>query len=272
MAVLNSVNNDGLDLRQFNRELVEYLRSLLLVKTGAVEAVDLTPEDLNELKELAAGASLHLVLNAVKLFGQVELGNDDSSSLPLELALVDCYLASGSMPAAPDPVKAPAARVSPPRVKTPAAPPEITASPASPLPAAAAEAPAGPEPAVAAPFIQNAPAEAPSLSSEIERLKLNWKQVIDGAGPNYKKTTASALLKSGSKPLSIEGDTVVLSFGFKIHKENIEKPENKLIAEKIISEYLGHPYKIQCVLDPKKDHLVNLAKKMGAQVISMEEK
>ena len=27
MATLNSVNNDGLDLRQFNRELVEYLRT-----------------------------------------------------------------------------------------------------------------------------------------------------------------------------------------------------------------------------------------------------
>jgi len=80
------------------------------------------------------------------------------------------------------------------------------------------------------------------------------------------------LLKSGSRPVSVEGDTVILSFGFKIHKDNIEKPENKLVAERIISDYLGHPYKIQCILDTKKDHLVNLAKKMGAQVISTEEK
>ncbi len=34
IATINAVNNDGLDLRQFNRELVEYLRGLLLIKTG----------------------------------------------------------------------------------------------------------------------------------------------------------------------------------------------------------------------------------------------
>jgi DNA polymerase III gamma/tau subunit len=92
MAALNGVNNDGLDLRQFNRELVDYLRCLLLVKTGAAEAVDLTTEDINDLKELADQASLSQILNAVKLFGQIELGNNDCSTLPLELALVDCYL------------------------------------------------------------------------------------------------------------------------------------------------------------------------------------
>ena len=38
IATINSVNSDGLDLRQFNRELVEYLRALLLIKTGSVKA------------------------------------------------------------------------------------------------------------------------------------------------------------------------------------------------------------------------------------------
>ena len=93
MAALNGVNSDGLDLRQFNRELVEYLRGLLLVKTGAADAVDLTVEDIGELKEIANKAALPQILNAVKLFGQIDIGNNDNSTLPLELALVDCYLA-----------------------------------------------------------------------------------------------------------------------------------------------------------------------------------
>ncbi|MDD5289004.1 MAG: DNA polymerase III subunit gamma/tau, partial [Dehalococcoidales bacterium] len=49
IATINSVNNDGLDLRNFKRELVEYLRSLLLVKIGSEGSVDMTGEDLNEL-------------------------------------------------------------------------------------------------------------------------------------------------------------------------------------------------------------------------------
>jgi len=94
VATINNVNNDGLDLRQFNRELVEYLRQLLLIKTGSDEAVDLTAEDKTELKDLASRASLAQVLRAVKLFGRLELGFDNYSTLPLELATVDSIITS----------------------------------------------------------------------------------------------------------------------------------------------------------------------------------
>ncbi|GAI32154.1 unnamed protein product, partial [marine sediment metagenome] len=57
VVTINSVNSDGLDLKQFNREVVEYLRGLLLIKAGSDEAVDLTAEDKAELKSLAAKAS-----------------------------------------------------------------------------------------------------------------------------------------------------------------------------------------------------------------------
>ena len=90
MRTISNVSNDGLDLKQFNRELVECLRELLLIKTGSDEVVDLTAEDLAELKELAAKSPLPQILKAVKLFGQLEFGFDNYSTLPLELALVDC--------------------------------------------------------------------------------------------------------------------------------------------------------------------------------------
>ncbi|MFC1913089.1 DNA polymerase III subunit gamma/tau [Chloroflexota bacterium] len=92
ITTVNSVHSDGLDLKQFNRELVAYLRGLLLTKTGSAEAVDLTTDDLAELKDLAAKTSLTQILRAVKLFGQLEFGFDSYSTLPLELALVDCAL------------------------------------------------------------------------------------------------------------------------------------------------------------------------------------
>lgn len=92
VATINSVNNDGLDLRQFNRELVEYLRALLIIKTGSNETMDFTAEDISELKDLATRASLTHILKAVKLFGQLELGVDSHPTLPLELALIDCTL------------------------------------------------------------------------------------------------------------------------------------------------------------------------------------
>ena len=105
ITTISSVQNDGLDLRQFNRELVEYLRGLLLVKTGSAEAIDLTAEDIAELKALAAKASLNQILRVVKLFGQLEFGFDSYSTLPLELALVDCALSPEEKEKEPEPEK-----------------------------------------------------------------------------------------------------------------------------------------------------------------------
>jgi DNA polymerase-3 subunit gamma/tau len=41
LAVINNVAVDGVDLRQFNRGLVDYLRDMLLVKSGAGDTADL---------------------------------------------------------------------------------------------------------------------------------------------------------------------------------------------------------------------------------------
>lgn len=122
ISTLNSISSDGLDLRQFTRELVEYLRALLLVKTGTAESIELPAEDIAELKELASKASLSQILKAVKLFGQLDLSLDNYSTLPLELALVDATLPFSKEPpmtkAEPEvrqPVKPAAPETPPPR-------------------------------------------------------------------------------------------------------------------------------------------------------------
>jgi DNA polymerase-3 subunit gamma/tau len=263
VTTINSVNNDGLDLRQFNRELVEYLRGLLLIKTGSAEAVDLTAEDIAELKDLAARASLEQILRAVKLFGQLELGFDNYSTLPLELALVDCVLTSEE--AKESHAEPTEYEFRPPREV--ATPPPILSHPKQPT---AKPEPATirtpPRPTIAA--VTTSPLEA---GSEIERLRLNWKQVIEQAPQDIKRTPVVAILRSaGVKPVAIENDTVSLSFRYHYHKEQIEKIENQRIAERIISNFLGHPCHVNCILED--NHLLKEALKMGAQIINEEEK
>ncbi len=258
ITTINSVNNDGLDLRQFNRELVEYLRGLLLIKTGSDEAVDLTAEDIAELKALAAKASLAQILKAVKLFGQLELGFDNYSTLPLELALVDCALTpeegKGSLAMeAEHEFRQPVTAATP-----PVAPPQPTAKPEP------TNIPTPPPKATITP---------PEPGSEIEQMRLNWKQVIEQAPENTKRTPAIAILRSaGVKPVAIEDDTIVLAFRYPYHKEQIEKPENQQITEKIIGNFLGHPCHVRCIYEPEDNHLLRAALKMGAQIIDVEEK
>jgi len=111
------------------------------------------------------------------------------------------------------------------------------------------------------------------LGNEIEQLRANWRQVIEQAPEDTKRTPAIAILRSaGIKPVAIENDTVVLAFRYDFHKENMEKPENQQVAEKIISNFLGRPCRVRCLHEPEDNHLLQAALKMGAQIINVEEK
>jgi len=273
MSTINSVNSDGLDLRQFNRELVEYLRGLLLMKTGSDEAIDLTAEDIAELKEIAAKASLRQVLKAVKLFGQLELGLDNYSTLPLELALVDCIISAQEEPVSefrqPAEIAAPSAAS--PKIEQVK---EEVAEPEPPKVEEVKEQVAEPESTeVAAPAAQEATETVfhPTPTSEIEQLRLNWQRVINEAPAGVSKTPAAALLRS-ARPVALEEGTIILSFKYPLHKENMEKQDNRMVAEKIVSHFLGHACQIRCIHEPEDNHLVEAALKMGAQIIDTEEK
>ncbi|MFC2066404.1 DNA polymerase III subunit gamma/tau [Chloroflexota bacterium] len=269
VATINSANNDGLDLRQFNRELVEYLRTLLLIRTGADESIDLTAEDVNELKELAAKASFPQILKAVKLFGQLELGFDNYSTLPLELALIDCILPPVEE-REESPVKemeVPTSQVEPKKPSKIPSPPVVP--PPQEQPIVKAEPPGTPEPVTS--VEESPPTTLPEPGSEVERLRLNWKQIIQESPGGAGRTRAAALLRS-AKPLAIEDDVIVLSFKYPLLKENMEKIDNQKAAENIVSHFLKRPCRVRCVYEPENDHLVRATLKIGAQIIDAEEK
>lgn len=266
VATINSANNDGLDLRQFNRELVEHLRVLLLIKTGSVENIDLTDEDKKEFKELADRASLTQILKAIKLFGQLEIGFDNYSTLPLELALVESTL---SQVKKSEEKKEPISQVKPEQPVKMAKPP--VPSPPSEQPVIKPEPVIEPSPVPPTAKSEETPAAPPEPGSETERMRLNWRKLIKEAPDGSGRTPAAALLRTAS-PKTIENNTVVLSFRYPFHKDNMEKIENLKIAEKIISSFLGRSCNVRCVYEPEDNHLVKAAQKIGAQIIDAEEK
>jgi DNA polymerase-3 subunit gamma/tau len=266
VATINSVNNDGLDLRNFKRELVEYLRSLLLVKTGSESSVDMTGEDLNELKQLAERASLPKVLKALKLFSQVEIENETLSALPLELAIVDSTIKSEEdtpkiirqIDYQPKPIPQPAPR--PVQQKPTSVQSQAQTHSVQPE---AKKAEVKPDPAPPVVLDKHSPLEAGSVP---EKLRLEWRTVIEQAPADTKKSPALAFLRSaGVRPVAFDNDTLTLSFRHSFFKEKLEEIENHRIVEKIFSNYLGHSCHVQCVLEngnnPMKEAL-----KLGAQI------
>ena len=352
LHTINSVNQDGIDLRQFNRELVEYLRGLLLIKAGADEATELPAEALPELQELAERASMPQISNAVRLFRAVEMEFDGFSPLPLELALVECALPSDRSAtleklerateppeekrAAPrQPVKAekkpapvepakieptaddkaePTVEVKVEKTASRAQPSEVEPTaevkeekeepaeaedkaagkvekPISPPEPAAVETPADEkaeeavatlEPAAvetpAAEKIEEAPPPAPAgaaASSEMESIRIRWKEVVAAAKGMGSRGNLDALLRSACEPIEVNGDTIVLGFYYDFHKEKIEDPKYRTMVEAKVLEIFGKPYKIRCQLTERKTkqrgHVVDAALRMGATIIDDEE-
>jgi DNA polymerase-3 subunit gamma/tau len=93
LRIINSVSSDGLDLRQFDRELIEYLRGVLLAKVSTEDAINFPAETIAEMRKLGTSLPLAELSKALKLLSQLDLRTDPQSALPLELALVD-YAAS----------------------------------------------------------------------------------------------------------------------------------------------------------------------------------
>jgi len=287
LAAINGVADDGLDLRQFNRELVEYLRRLLLIKSGAPQAVDATAEELAEMKELVVKVPLEHIIKAVKLFGSIDLRLDNYSPLPLELALVECSTHQ------PEPAVSPAERTpskkekaeTPPLPKTTAqkaptkysTPAELVgeaeAPPKLPVQKAPSPAPAVPTPAP----VLAIPTDKPVGT---EFFRQHWKDFLGSLKGLGSSGNLDAFLRSACEPLDLDGDTLVLGFYHDFHKKKIEDPKYRHIVEKRLSEVFGSTYKVRCVLTPREkkapspqlnNPLVKAAVEMGAVIVEEAE-
>ncbi|MFU8795727.1 MAG: DNA polymerase III subunit gamma/tau [Dehalococcoidia bacterium] len=258
LRTINSLNSDGVDLRQFNLSFVEYLRGVLLAKSRCEEALEVTGEDLTEMVRLAASTTLDRLLSAVKSFSAVDFRSGNYSSLPLELALLDCALSPGLLegqPPSPEPRHAEEADET-------AGTAESVAMPAVTAPSRAGT-----------PVAESQDREAPE---DFERLRGRWKEFIGSLRGEGSSGNLDAFLRSACDPLSLEDDTLVLGFYYSFHKEKIEDAKYRHLVERKLAEVFGRPYKIRCILvDQKKEFepeariqnpVIKAALEMGARI------
>lgn len=283
LRTINSVTQDGLDLKQFNRELVEYLRGLLLIKAGAAAAIDLPEETLSEMRSMAERAPMAQLSKAARLFREVELQFDGFSPLPLELAFVECALPDGKLvtsaiPATPEKIEITEEKPAPPAQsrkteREPTITPALTEEKlvkSTKSQKAVEEHATTPEPAEEK---QTTPVKLGE--NDIEHFRSRWREVVDATRGMGSAGNLDALLRSACEPLSLENDTLILGFYYDFHKEKIEDPKYRHMVEAKVSEVFGQPYKIRCVLTERKartrGHLVEAALQMGAKIIDEEE-
>jgi hypothetical protein len=274
LKIANSLNSDGVDLRQFNLGLVEYLRGLLLAKSGCGEALDVASEDLAEMNHLAAIAPMDYLLKAVKSFSSIDFRSDSYSALSLEMALLDCVLSSQAgqeqLPMTPPPEVVDAPEMSKPSegvvadVPVASAPDRVETEDASevPTPLGSAELP------------------GKDIPQDIDHVRGRWREFIKSLRGEGSSGNLDAFLRSACDPVALEDDTLVLGFYYSFHMEKIEDVKYRHLVEKKLKEVFGRPYKVRCVLvDSKREvppqsrtqnPVIKAALEMGARISKQE--
>ncbi|MDD5094713.1 MAG: DNA polymerase III subunit gamma/tau [Dehalococcoidia bacterium] len=257
LAMINSVAGDGLDLRHFNRELLDYLRQMLLIKAGAGESTGMSGEEIGEAKEISANASLQEISQAIKLFAQADFRFSPQSTLPLELALVDHALPKSAETA----------------VKTIPKPKDKSEEILPPLETLKKEI----EPTIATAIPENPLAQG---APDVEYIQQHWSDFVNACRREGIKGNLDALLRGACKPIALDGTILTLGFTAEFNRSQIDNPKNRKILETILKKVFGMPYEIRCVLigkearsappPPRESSLVKEALSRGARIISEE--
>ena len=270
--IANAVDN-GADPRQLAREIVEYLRGLLLIKAGSGDALTLTAETQAEMTQRTGQFSAEQLVRAIRLFNQAafELRTSAHPTLPLEIAFVETTIEESVVPRSSAP---------------PAAPP-----PANPKPETRPAPPAKSVPqsnvanvsAFQAKVVETAPKEEESSAPEasgvlsVGMLRDNWARVLAYIRQHNKM--AEALLRD-AEPVKVEGDQIVLGFRHQLHAERFEKEaEGKAIIEKALAQVFQRQCRVKCMLSPERakrkaveqDPLIQAAITQGAQITEIHE-
>ena len=251
LATIHDALSTGTDTRQFCRQMVAYLRDLLLLKTAGKQLVlDVTEEQKSKLLDQAERANRRALLETVKIFNTAAMapGNSWQPQLPLELAFVEALEAVSHQPSAissQQPMGKPSTEVGQEQ--------QATAKTQMVKPAAqVADKPDGSTPAEPQPVVEDSTdmgvvdESSGGIDSAETTVKtpLNfkavrdkWPDVVHTAGDQDRNLPA--LLNMGNV-INIEGNTVIIGFQYAIFKEKFQNhPAAAAVVGDALSKILG---------------------------------
>jgi len=301
LALINKISADGTDLRQFTLGLVEFLRCLLMVKTGTEESIGIPQEELPEMRSLVDSIPIEDITKMIKLFAQVDFRLDPHSTLSLELAIVDCSLSvpdrSKISPLEEKKTVTTRFEVKQTQDNTIVSEHQSTSKDIKNKPAETTVAEPGRDhheetavepdtthidiPEVEAPpvtkIVESSIAQSPP---DIEQIRNRWDEFVNACRGMGSSGNLDALLRRACEAVELEGNTLVLGFYYDYHRSKIEDRKYRHLVENKLQQVFGVPYNVRCILTPKEKDpkpksssrhpVVEAAIKMGAKEIEEE--
>jgi DNA polymerase-3 subunit gamma/tau len=241
---IHAALDGGSDPRQFARQIVDYLRDLLLIRMGNSSQVDATAEMRAQMASHAQKFTTAELLRIVRAFNYaaVEARSAWQPALPLEMAFVEALEApqTAESAAPPPPTAAP---VAPPTQRTPAPnPPPAAQAPKTAPPEAAQD--TAPAALRKAPPIS--PDSTPADPQAAQKLAAVWPQILSLV--RQKSQPAYGALNSCTSRV-LHGDQLTLSFASDVLKNKMEKPESLALLRAALEQVFGREIYVQCIVD-----------------------
>src|SRR5512140_520946 len=262
LETIHKALDAGADPRSLARQIVEYLRGLMLIQMGNANQVEATADVKKQMQAHARSFSTGDVLRMMKAFNiaATDTRGGWQPSLGLELALAEVLDAPNeSAPLPPTTLPPAAARTQP---QPPPAPP--AESPRKPAPSESVQKEEAPA---------TRPPDKPAVGAA-DVIKA-WKRLT--ASLPKSQANLSALLNS-VKMIDVQGHTLILGLASDVLISKIDKPDQIELIQRLIEDEFGVDMNIKCVVttakgkippDIQQDGMVAAAIQHGGQIVDM---
>jgi len=261
LETIHKALDAGADPRSLARQLVEYLRGLMLIQMGNANQVETTADVKKQMQTHARSFTTSGVLRMTKAFNNAatDLRGGWQPSLSLELALAEVLDAPNETTTSP---------AVPPRSK--------------PQPATAPKSESGPPPSA----LPKEPRDDVSgaESTGLEKPALNtgdvlkaWKQL--SISLPKAQANLSALMNS-VRMIDVQGRTLILGLASDVLVSKIDKPDQIESIQKLIKAEFGVDVNIRCMVTNAKgkippnvaqDGMVATAIQHGGEIVDMQD-
>ncbi|MGA2505773.1 MAG: DNA polymerase III subunit gamma/tau [Anaerolineales bacterium] len=267
MDAIHTALDSGTDPRLLARQVVDYLRALLLIQMGNASQVDLTSDTRFQAEKQAKAFSQADILRLIRSFNNaaVDLRGGWQPSLPLELALAEVMdlpamtASGGAQSASKPPVDAKLEK----QVGKIA---HETQKPAKDSGNVMLYQTSGPETST-----------EDSSSVTLDQVAKAWKQISALIKP---QSPSLAALLNSCRPLEIKNNLLLIGFANELVRSKMDTTEQIEITRKAIAKVCGGNLSIKCVVsnakqappaNVKADGMVAAALKKGGEIVDIQE-
>jgi len=231
--------DSGSDPRQFARQIVDYLRDLLLVQTGNSDQIDATPDLRAQMARHAQAFNSAELLRTIRLFNEAanEARGAWQPALPLEMA----FVAAMETPQSAAPITPQSPDSSQPAPQ-PAAGATAQAHPGARKSSDKASSEAGQVPVETTPVPASTEGSSPADQTFHQVLE-KWRQVVSEVR-RYNPTTQGLL--NSCRPVGMKDGVLYLGFNGDFSKRKMESGGNLEYTSKALAQVIGIEIPVRC--------------------------